>query len=197
MSPFTFFFLFLFEKKKTQKKSKRLGANYLEPVPWIFRGRNLTTKTLPPTPPHPTIIRKRGEGGGGGGRGGLFYIVEHWAEITKRQHHFRPSLCFVLIKQSDSSCQYQFTSWLLIAKGKKDSKLPQAQSPKAPKPTETSAPPVHLQGGSAWSSQPAALSVLTPSRVASRKQPTPLPPHQHTDPLTQPSEPLLIPKLRN
>ena len=28
---------------------------------------------------------------------------QHWAEITLRQHRPRPSQCFVLIKQSDSS----------------------------------------------------------------------------------------------
>ena len=33
---------------------------------------------------------------------------EHWAEITLCQHRFRPSQCFVLIKQSDSPCPRQF-----------------------------------------------------------------------------------------
>ena len=33
---------------------------------------------------------------------------EHWAEITLRQHQLWPSQCFVLIKQSDSPCPFQF-----------------------------------------------------------------------------------------
>ena len=31
-----------------------------------------------------------------------------WAEITLCQHPLGPSQCFVLIKQSDSPCPYQF-----------------------------------------------------------------------------------------
>ena len=32
----------------------------------------------------------------------------NWAEITLCQHPLGPSQCFVLIKQSDSPCPYQF-----------------------------------------------------------------------------------------
>ena len=92
---------------------------------------------------------------------------EHWAEITLRQHLLRPSRCFVLIKQSDSPCPLQFWAGCSLNR----------ESPRAFLARQLS---------------PRTIPLSTSRRQVASAQLK----HQNKDPCTQPSEPILFPKLR-